>query len=200
MNKKVHLKILLALSFTFFLTTAVFLGVIFHKNVYNKEFVKTGTYERIADADLLNEDILTYLAEPEKNALLYAEKFSEKEISHMKDVKQIIQILFGLFYASGLLLIFAIITLKISEENWIIDMLDSFYYGTMIEKVFFYVLALGLIFFGTFFFYFHKIFFSNMNWLLDSSSTLIRLYSQDFFFHIFTRMALIGAISGTILF
>lgn len=127
--------------------------------------------------------------------------FSKKEISHMKDVKKIFQMLIHLFWFLLLLLvcathIFIQNTIPNLSKVWILQSIKRFFWSVII---FFLGLALALIFFfEPLFIIFHQLTFQNNDWLLSlEHDHLIQFLPEQFFFKRALQIALLFAVLFT---
>jgi integral membrane protein (TIGR01906 family) len=117
-------------------------------------------------------------------------KYSDKEITHLNDVRVLFLVSWLLILVLGLLHYYAY--KKVQNKQTFIwkSCLASF---TTIG-----ILILGLLKFEKFFILFHKIFFINDNWLLPADSTLISLFPQTFFVAAFIRIILYSILLSSI--
>ena len=161
-----------------FLIIAVFLGCFrfygFNHSFYKKEFSKLDVYGNVPDADSLSQRVIDYF---QGGAQL--EEFNEREQSHMKDVKDIIDSFIGFFYVS-LALLFGSLFL-ISRKDIKKLLLIS---GTAGILGFFVILLMSLNF-GIFFDLFHKLLFEAGTWYFYNDDLIINLFPPEFFFDIF---------------
>lgn len=190
-------------------------SIIYDKDFYEEEFKANGVYDKYGAAvvDNENENIMSYLLENKPlnrdNGLL-----SEQDIRHLADVKNIMQNMTYLSYALVaicLLLYFKSNYKKKRVDNFNkVDDVDnnnvnkydnnnkykgsllfpkSFIYGGILNVVAVFSLFISGYNFEYFFTIFHKIFFSNDLWLMDSArDILVNLYPQEFWMHALTKI------------
>ena len=162
------------------LTISLFLLIIlsnFYFLVFNEKFYANEA-EKLDNEQYMEKylNIINYLKNNEP--LTY---FNEKEVLHMKDVKNIIQKTIYLFYLSAittLLISFYLLCKK--QYKKIISSLKN---SSIIAIILLSLLAvILLVSFNNAFIYFHKILFTNNLWLLDpKKDLLINLFPQQFF-------------------
>jgi len=110
---------------------------------------------------------------------LNPEIFSEREISHMEDVKSLCNLFKTLFYISFLISIFLLFVL-IKKKNY--DLIsNTFIYSGLSSISLLIILFLLSLNFDSFFTNFHYLFFTNDLWLLPENSMLIKLFPKEFF-------------------
>ena len=105
--------------------------------------------------------------------------YNERELSHMLDVKNVVQLLLNLWYVALALLI------GLGIWAWRGDWLPGYLTGLRRGGLLTSALLLGLgafaaISFWQFFAWFHSLFFSGDSWLFSFSDTLIRLFPIRF--------------------
>lgn len=149
---------------------------------------------------LLNSEGIEYLANLrfEDGESIY----NERELSHMKDVKDLVQLMIKIWL--GGIALFVILMILAWRTHW----LDTFFKavsngGWLTPGLIGLILAGVIIDFDELFTQFHHLFFTGDTWLFYSDDTLIRLYpiklwSDAFIFMgVFTIVsALIAAIGG----
>ena len=122
--------------------------------------------------------------------------YTSSEISHLKDVKGVMNFIDYLFYLS-LIIITLIITYYKKNKKQLIKL---FRYGgitTLISMGI--ILFLSLFAFNTTFTIFHQIFFPQGNWLFPTNSLLIQTFPIEFFIGISVRMFGLGILLGMVL-
>lgn len=105
--------------------------------------------------------------------------YNERELSHMLDVKNVVQLLLKLWYLALLLLV------GLGIWAWKANWLPTYQAGLRRGGLLTAALLLGLgafaaISFWQFFAWFHSLFFSGDSWLFAYSDTLIRLFPIRF--------------------
>ena len=119
--------------------------------------------------------------------------FTENEISHMVDVRNLIFKILLLFYGSLLVLIVLLILLLILERKHarrlrgtgLVLVISSS--AVLFLFIILYILSMN---FSHLFDNFHLIFFSQGNFMFDSNSLLITLFPFNFFYQYFTRLVI----------
>ncbi|MBI3051381.1 DUF1461 domain-containing protein [Candidatus Woesearchaeota archaeon] len=164
----------LAVSLAFLIVAASFTSVFLDQGIYRAEFAKTGAYERAPDADSLNSEVLDYL----KGNGNIPMDFSEREKSHLADVKQLIRAFFVSALGAAAVAIAASVTLALLRR-----LLAGFTAATILGSLFI-LLAMGVLWilpFGWVFDNFHLSLFQPGTYLFEESDLLIKLYPAQFF-------------------
>ena len=120
-----------------------------------------------------------------KNNIFFPNLFNSKEILHMKDVKQLINLVFFYQKISVLLIIvITFFTLLFGSLYSLNNLLHSISRGGILTLLIFGALVMGSLFgFDKLFIYFHEISFNNDFWILDPRTDyLIAMFPQGFFF------------------
>ena len=200
MNSKTIINILiilLILDIPFVLYSFNFNKTVFDEGIYKKGFMKHDVYSRLNDYDVekINNNVLDYLKY--KNVeLADVGFFNEREKTHLKDVKGLIQFIMFVFYFSIILffvlLVFIIIlnkkNLKIILKDMgivflfsgILTFVDAFVFWLMVRLNFDF--AFGLM---------HKIFFKAGTYVFDPSfERIVVLYPQELFYDITAKVVL----------
>lgn len=137
----------------------------------------------------INDDInITYL----KNGIK-TNVYQEIELIHMSDVKDLYQ---NVILLRNVLLIFIIIGILyfISKD---ISFRNEFNYSVILSLIIIIIIVINCIIdFNSFWFSFHKIFFTkNDYWLLDPNTCiLVNLFTSDFFFSLCTKICIISVV------
>lgn len=121
---------------------------------------------------------------------------NERELSHMQDVKVLVQQSWLAFRIGLIILIFFLLVLggdQGYDAAWV-----SLHKGFLWTLLFLGVLVIGIVAaFGFLFVGFHRIFFEGETWIFSYSDTFIRLYPERFWRDVFIFLALLTAgISG----
>jgi integral membrane protein (TIGR01906 family) len=125
--------------------------------------------------------------------------FNPDEISHMVDVKRVMDSTWRAQVASAAVLIVGLLFLLLRPATRVIAWNALFGGGLLTAGL---LLALGLFVvfgFDTFFTQFHEVFFPQGNWTFDYSDSLIRLLPERFFFDAFTLGAVATLVSAVVL-
>lgn len=139
--------------------------LIFDYNLYKGEYPQA------------NENLLNYFNNKEELKFNY----TERELIHLYDVKNLINILSLTVYILGLLILLILIFNK-NDISKILIISGAITIG--------FVLILILFDFSFLFTNFHKILFTNDYWLLNKDTLLIRTYPIEFFINFFKRLVL----------
>jgi integral membrane protein (TIGR01906 family) len=148
-------------------------------------------YARIALDYLLNDEDISFLAEQRFPAGEQAppascarmddctRMYNERELKHMVDVKDVIQVSLGVWYGA------LVVLLLLGVWAWRGDWLDDYRWalargGLLTLFLIFAILLLVLAAFGVFFVVFHQVFFDAGTWTFLWSDTLIRLFPERF--------------------
>src|SRR3989338_4521844 len=138
--------------------------------IFNLEF-----YKQEMPKYTLYENQVTNLLEYFKGNTLNTEYYSEKEISHLDDVRKLI-------WTSWVCIVIFILPILYSfsknrKENLRKQIVKGGVYSLLLISIF----SLTLTSFSSSFITFHEILFTNNNWLLPESSTLIQMFPEEFF-------------------
>ena len=164
--------LLLVLILPFLALTYSFFDISFDKSYYHSQFDKLGTYDRVPDADEKLNNIHDFLG---GNTDL--EGFSDKEVSHMFDVRTTIM---G-FYISFIVLsiIASLIILYLKDIKLISHILIASF-----ALIFILSLIANFVDFSSLFTAFHNIFFESGTWTFSKDDLLIQLFPFEFFHNI----------------
>jgi integral membrane protein (TIGR01906 family) len=149
---------------------------------------------------LVNSADISYLGDlkfPDGSPL-----YDERELSHMADVKGVVQGALRVWYVSVVILILLAVTA--SRGGWMFEYMDALRRGGWWMIGF--AITLGVIagagilinpnIFWTFFAWFHSLFFTGDSWLFYYSDTLIRLFPIRFWQDAFLAAAIIALGGG----
>ena len=159
--------------------------LIFDKEFYYGEIDKNNVNGNIENAREHTTEIVDYLKTGEtiNNKLV-----SEDELTHLKDVRELIKNSLFILYLVSALAAFALIFIMLKQKPLA---LSPIYYGGIATATVIITLLLALtLAFDQAFFIFHKLLFSNDLWLLPAESTLIRLFPKEFFIDFAKRLGL----------
>jgi len=200
MNSKTIINILiilLVLDIPFVLYSFNFNKTVFDENFYKKEFMKYDIYSRLNnyDIDKINNDVLSYLKY--KNSDLVDDGFfNERERTHLKDVKELIQFILFVFYFSIVLFFVLLILIIILNKRKIKKIMKNigivFLFSgilTFVDAFVFWMMA--RLNFELTFELMHKIFFKAGTYVFDPSfERIVVLYPQQFFYDITVKVVL----------
>lgn len=124
--------------------------------------------------------------------------YEERELTHLDDVKVVIQGLLRFFYACAAVFILGVLIAR--SKGWLDDYLRAVFRGGRLTTILLLtVLFFTLISFRELFIVFHRIFFEGDSWLFAYSDTLIRLFPIRFWQDIFLVFGLLTLAGGGIL-
>lgn len=107
------------------------------------------------------------------------ESFSEKEVTHLYEVKDLAKKGVYVLAITLFILVISLIILNYKAKKYFNK---SFFYGSYLTIIIFFILIiLAIINFNFLFTNFHRIFFQTSNWLLSESDLLITLFPLSFF-------------------
>ncbi len=117
--------------------------------------------------------------------------YNERELSHMNDVKAVVQMLLQVWYLDLAILLF--LGIWAWREGWFSQYAKGWQRGGFLTAGLLLAMAgFAAISFWQFFTWFHSLFFSGDSWLFEFSDTLIRLFPIRFWQD---AVAFIGAFS-----
>jgi len=156
--------------------------------LFNEEFY----LNHKTDASFYEEEIgniVDYFAGAELNT----ERYSEEEVDHLKDVRQIIHFSFFVILIAAFFLVIYFYKIKKEEVKTILIQ------GGMITLIITAILSLIFINFSKAFDLFHMIFFKGDSWILPFDSTLLQMFPESFFLSATIRIFLYITIFSLIL-
>lgn len=211
-----HINNFLIILSSFFLFCILIFGsfslMFNYKSFYYSEYENNGVYDNIAESNNMNitesrryvkditENIFSFFKG--KSELKY---FTDKEKSHMQDVKFVISGINFIYYSSTIFFIIIFIILYIfSKKNkllFIEHLSKILLYGAGTALIFLILIFLWIVFsFDTLFLLMHLALFPQGNWMFDSSSLLITLFPERFFFDISLRMFVYAMLQSGVFF
>ncbi|MFH1648964.1 MAG: DUF1461 domain-containing protein [Candidatus Woesearchaeota archaeon] len=152
-----------------------------YKPVYQNLFSKHSTYDRLGEnADDWNSQVMTFLVGKKDQKL---EFLNNNEVSHMQDVRSILDFLGMLYWAAVLGFLFILKVLWKNERKEMKQMLAKsiFWSAGILVGVLAIMMVFWLFDFTQAFDFFHKMLFPQGNWTFPYSSPLIQLYPHEFF-------------------
>ena len=179
---KYILIILASIFFIFISISGVLFFILKHDYIYeynlNSYPITERTSLEIEEIREINTQIKNYFFD--ETEFLEVSIFNEKEIYHMKDVKDIINNLF--LYGKLSSVVFVIISL-ICVKKYKVRIYSVFKASSIVYSAILLVLAIGfLISFNKLFIIFHEIAFSNDLWKLNiNEDYLLMMYPENFF-------------------
>ena len=191
------LLIILIFSSNFFLT-------IHNKKLYDKNFAENGVYEDLGVEGVrkITDNLINYLISENSEIDEVKYLFTEREISHLKDVSRLVS---WIKYISIVALIVLAISLywiiqqkKPENELELVIKKMLFYSGIITIAIIIIFSLLAFIDFTAFFTGFHKIFFPRGNYMFPNDYLLIKLFPSTFFLSAFKKIILQSLVTGII--
>ncbi len=168
----------------------------FSESFYREKMTDNFVYKDIEykTANNLTASIISYM---DSGKELDSTVFIEREIEHMRDVRQLMQAEKILLSITMILAAVAIAYLLAKDKN---TLLMAVYKGSIATLLITLITLIIVLFaFGPAFTLFHKILFRNDLWLLPADSMLIKLLPQQFFIDFAKRLGLNTIITASIL-
>ncbi len=202
MRKRIYKNTILAiciisLSLMFFIGS--FASLFLSEKYYQELYQKTGTYERINKSVADNETKQLFNFFESQKSSLDQNFYTPNEISHLNDVKTLINNIFVVYYiALFLLLISVIIVYRYFSEEYSFFISKVLFYSGFLTIFIVIIMAIFSIssFSGTFE-DFHRVFF-NGNYMFPYSSNMIKMFSEEFFQLFAARIFLISGVKGIV--
>ena len=184
--------------------------MIFNKDFYYKEYFKNNVYEKLSsDPDIakeqaqnVTEDLIKYLRSYDNAPMKH---MSAAEADHIKDVRGLIHTMQFIYYGAALvsilLFLYCYQRFKDDRYEFIRILAKTLLYSSIAAAIFLVSIFLMCVFyFDSTFTLFHMIFFPQGNWMFDSSTMLITLFPQAFFFDISLRIFIYAIFQTAIFF
>ena len=195
-----------------FLITASVTWAFNSPGLYNDGFEKysISRISGISDSDLrqVGADIRSYINSGDepldvRTSILGTERdlFNDREVAHMKDVKQLVRGVYVLALASAVYLAaMVVIGFALHRGRFVADLAKRLAWGGGLTLVLLIVFGLvALVGFDSVFLKFHQLSFANDFWRLDPRTDyLVRIFPQDFWFDA-TLWVAVRAISGALI-
>lgn len=151
--------------------------VVFNNNYYISHFERNNIYEQVPEAnEIMNNTIAFFQGEAE------LEYFSEDEQNHMEDVKillskfmKLVDILWLIFLVCLVVLFF------LNKERFLDDLFKQIFLAGLAAFILIALIFLASLNFSMMFGGFHKLFFSQGNYMFSENSLLIQLFPEYFF-------------------
>ena len=177
------LVILLIINLPILIYLANFKLMVYNHNFYQKEFKKNKVYDEVSNADNILDNIFLFFKD--KSGL--DDVFNENEKSHLQDVKNLVVGVNYFFYILLSIEIILLLLLFLAYRKDIAVFFEIIGFIFMITGLSIVILSLVLyIFSGSFsdmFVKFHLIFFPWGNWQFPDTSTLIKMFPEQFFYN-----------------
>ena len=158
----------------------------FYKNFYEKENLAPSI--NTTSSELINntENLLAYL---KGNTSLNKNWFSDKDILHMIDVKNLYNVSFKVMIFCLIIFVITTIIIIITKKTKTLLYITKTFNKTLVIFILLIVTLAGIIAynFNSFWIRFHTILFSNDLWLLSpDESNLIKMVPEEFFISLIT--------------
>lgn len=203
---KIFNKLLVSINLiSLFIASIIFITfkISFHLPIYenfyknNPSLIKNVSTEQLT---VYTQNLFAYL---ENKTSLDATWYSEKDILHMVDVKNLLITFTNIMYLCFIIfLISYFLIVLIHRKNSLKLITNNF--NTILLIFFLSILSLGMyiaINFNSFWIKFHKILFTNDLWLLsEDESNLIKMFPEAFFFELVSKITISILICFLILF
>ena len=167
--------------------------IVYNQSFYEKEFQKNNVYETFPEqtVDIEVGNLFNYLINDKKLDTTF---FNEKEKSHLKDVKDMIDSAINLLLI--LILLFFILLIYFYNTKQLIIFFNSLMLGSFLSIFLILIIfLLSLSNFDDLFLNFHLISFNNDLWLLNpETDNLIKLFPQQFFYDALSRVVIYSLI------
>lgn len=179
------LSIILIIVIPLILYLLSFKIIVFNENFYDKKFNEYSVYENLKEHDIknINKELLDYLRNKRDN--LNNDFFNQRELGHLKDVKDVFNFLSILFYVTIIISISLIFSLyQINKKNIKKTFAKILLFSGILT--FFYAFIFWLLSRFNFRFLFdimHKTFFKAGTYVFDPSyEKIVLLYPQEIFY------------------
>ena len=182
--------VLLIGIFIFLFSTMV---LVFDLDFYKEQGLKTGVYSGFENASYVDGAYSNLLDHFNNNQDLL-EIYSQEEVIHLSDIRNILngfKILFYLLFLVLFLLVFLLFKIKY-KYLWLVFVCS--FLVVILFSLFLYIFS--TLNFERLFTGFHLISFDNNYWMLEENSTLIRLFPERFFINSLSRILLNSFLLG----
>jgi len=200
MNKssfKLFLIFLFAILIPFIIIFSSAGSTAFNYSFYKSEFSKYNP--NIENREEISKNLISYLKDKDSKETLI-QNFTDEEISHLIDVKKLMQN--SMFILNILILIAAIssgILFYINKELFLKNIGISAIIGGVLTIFALILLYFSLSNFSSVFTGFHTLFFEQGTWTFPASSLLVTLFPEQFWIDAASRILFISFISANIL-
>lgn len=145
---------------------------------------------------LVNDRGIDYLADLRFDT--GAPIYNERELTHMLDVKNVLQMLLNIWH--GALVVLAVLGVLAWRNNWLNAYRTGWRRGGFLTIGMLIACAIfAVTSFWDFFTWFHTLFFEGVSWQFEYSDTLIRLFPMRFWADCFIYIGVFSLILGLIL-
>lgn len=209
-NKKLFLlviSVLMVLLIPIILYLYNFNIITFNEDFYKQEFTKYNVYASLNEHDIekINNDVLNYLENEKESKLINNNFFSDREQTHLLDVKNLIQKTLVTYYSSVTLFILSFIALIILLDFKFKNIAKRFllillFGSTLTLIITFMFFLLSNINFDFLFSFFHKTFFPVGTFTFNPEfENIVVLYPEKLFFDILIKIITKTILSSVIL-
>ncbi len=206
--------IILAISTALLIYLSTFRSLAFDQDYYEEKFQEFNIHDRFnSTIDLSHENalLLSYLEKSE--GPINSTFFNERETTHLIEVRDLYKLIFRVIDISVIISIISLLAfmylvqlcighLSLKNQNEQIRIILSrllFSIGIAVFAFFIFFLVMVLTF-DSAFITFHEVFFKTDTWMLDpATDNLIRMFPQQFFFDIFSKIIIQSLIFGFVL-
>ena len=174
----------------FFIVLSVSFNIYaYNSSFYKKEFEKYKVYDDVKNADELHGKVIDFI-KGQSNIL--PDEFSQREKSHLEDVRNVIKTSNMLFYFFAAAYVILSVYLSKNGNDRKKEFGNIIFYSGIFTIAFGALLFLFVYFnFDSTFEVFHKLFFSGGTYMFDPSKEIIvRLYPEQLFMDIGMRIAM----------
>jgi len=181
--------VLLVIDIPFVLYLASAKTMVFNEEFHQQLFIRYDIYSEFSDIEEINSELISYLR---YGGELDIDVFNDKEIEHMKDVRNLVH--GGMILLNVLLVLFLILLVSlyfIDKKEFVGKLGLGFMIGgglTFLDALIFFIIV--KLNFNSVFNWFHRIFFVGDSWLFRADETLVSMYQQGFFNDILVRIIL----------
>ena len=183
------------------LLSSLFMNLEYNRPNFPEDSYGFSTDERLIFGNQTRRYLITNMNLDDLRELKFTDGdqiYTERELTHLKDVKIVLQGVLRVF--AGAAAVLALGGVMAYAQNWKDDFLNAIFRGGKITTgLLLIILLLTLVSFQSLFTNFHLIFFEGDSWLFYYSDTLIRLFPIRFWQDIFLLFGLATLAGGIIL-
>jgi integral membrane protein (TIGR01906 family) len=177
--------------------------IIYNRDLLKNELDKLNVYENFEDKTYPSRalgEILDYFTN-ENAGNPEIEGFNERENSHMRDVKLLINRIIFFEFCLIFLWIILFLIFILDKKNIIYKLSKILFYsgGSLIILILFFIIV-SIFAFNYSFIIFHKLFFTGETWLFPVDSTIIELFPAQFFQNMFIKIIINTGLSAVLFF
>ncbi len=204
---KVQILLWIAIISIFYLTLMTAFNFVFYDHTfYYDQYRENGNYEKVGkyNNDKIHMQVHQYLIRGKAMDTMYNDgfMFTQKELDHLRDVRQLLQTANTLYIIALIILIGTVIGMFVGSTNEFIKTRNNIakvlITSAAINLFLILIILLGSLHFSGMFSLFHNIFFPQGNWMFPHDTLLILMYPLPFFksfaFRMFTFYFMISII------